>query len=347
MPPKSPSEKPAVGVPPRTGPAALARIFRIDKELRSGRPVTCARLAADLEVNVRTVRRDINFMRDRQGAPIEFDSRANTYRYTDLQYVLPMVRLSEGELLYLLTAEQFVRQARGTPLADTLHSLYSKICERMTDPVDVDPVIVRGQVSFHAAPGRLIDERMWSNAFAALRACRVIEMTYQGLKDETPSPRRVEPLHIACVDGDWYLIARNEGTREVRHFAMSRIGQVRVTEDNFEWEHYDPETLLSNRFGRFIGRPGDCLRVVLDGLHALRGHAHHGPGQPGAALRPGSHPAVLRDPPAGDPLDRLFRRAVGHRALAQSGGRVRGLARRHVGHDGPSRAPARAHRVAP
>ncbi|NLX20626.1 MAG: WYL domain-containing protein [Phycisphaerae bacterium] len=264
MPPKSPSEKPAVGVPPRTGPAALARIFRIDKELRSGRPVTCARLAADLEVNVRTVRRDINFMRDRQGAPIEFDSRANTYRYTDLQYVLPMVRLSEGELLYLLTAEQFVRQARGTPLADTLHSLYSKICERMTDPVDVDPVIVRGQVSFHAAPGRLIDERMWSNAFAALRACRVIEMTYQGLKDETPSPRRVEPLHIACVDGDWYLIARNEGTREVRHFAMSRIGQVRVTEDNFEWEHYDPETLLSNRFGRFIGRPGDCLRVVLE-----------------------------------------------------------------------------------
>ncbi len=251
-------------VPPRMGPAALTRILRIDRELRSGQQVTCARLAAELEVDARTVRRDIDFMRDQQRAPIEFDSRANSYRYTDPQYVLPEVRLSEGELLHLLTAERFVRQARGTPLADTLETLYTKIRERMTDQVDVDPLVVRRQISFHATPGRRIDERIWSNVFAALRKCHVVEMTYQGLKDGVPGSRRVEPLHIACVDGDWYLIARNEGTQDVRHFAMSRIGQVRVTEEEFAWEDYDPEALLSNRFGRFIGRPGDCLRVVLE-----------------------------------------------------------------------------------
>ena len=51
----------------------------------------------ELEVSPRTLARDLDFLRDEERAPIEYDAQAHGYRLTDETYRLPRVRISRKE----------------------------------------------------------------------------------------------------------------------------------------------------------------------------------------------------------------------------------------------------------
>ncbi|MBL9174137.1 MAG: hypothetical protein JNL10_11425 [Verrucomicrobiales bacterium] len=53
------------------------------EHLRSGRRFNTLSFSSDWEVSPKTIRRDIEFMRDRLGYVIEFDFAANSYRLLD------------------------------------------------------------------------------------------------------------------------------------------------------------------------------------------------------------------------------------------------------------------------
>jgi predicted DNA-binding transcriptional regulator YafY len=73
----------------------------IDHALRAERWPTDKTLAADLEVDPRTIRRDLEFMRDEHHAPIEFDRVRRGYYYADPTFRLPLVQTGQGEMLAL------------------------------------------------------------------------------------------------------------------------------------------------------------------------------------------------------------------------------------------------------
>jgi predicted DNA-binding transcriptional regulator YafY len=110
----------------------------IDRALRAGTWPNARTLAELLEVNPRTVRRDIESMRDQLHAPIEFDSRRNGYHYTEPSYRLPFSQLTEGELVALFVAEQILGRYRGTPYGPDLARAFAKLTAALTDPIDVD-----------------------------------------------------------------------------------------------------------------------------------------------------------------------------------------------------------------
>lgn len=70
------------GPPPRpSGPSALERLFHINDRLAAAARLTAATLAAELGVSVRTVKRDLDTLRDRHGAEIHWDPVAANPRY--------------------------------------------------------------------------------------------------------------------------------------------------------------------------------------------------------------------------------------------------------------------------
>src|SRR5262245_45748994 len=88
---------------------ALARMLTIDQALREGKWPNARSLGERLEVNPRTIRRDIEFIRDRLKAPITFNPRRHGFCYTETTYRLPLIHLTEGELVALFLAEQLLR----------------------------------------------------------------------------------------------------------------------------------------------------------------------------------------------------------------------------------------------
>jgi predicted DNA-binding transcriptional regulator YafY len=97
---------------------SLERFAALDRALRAGRFPNATTLAGELEVSPRTVQRDIEFLRDRWGAPIAFDPARNGYSYADPTYRLAAVTLTEGELVGLFLAERVLRHA-STPAGPT------------------------------------------------------------------------------------------------------------------------------------------------------------------------------------------------------------------------------------
>lgn len=64
---------------PQTRPP-LERIARIYAVLSAGVIKNCVQFAAEFEVSTRTVKRDLDFMRDRLRLPIEYDAQRYGFR---------------------------------------------------------------------------------------------------------------------------------------------------------------------------------------------------------------------------------------------------------------------------
>src|SRR5262249_7814133 len=85
------STTPVTHSPPRspmrqTTRPPLERIARIDQAVRGGYYPNARTLARELEVCPRTIQRDLAFLAERLGAPLEFDPSRNGYRYSSPDY---------------------------------------------------------------------------------------------------------------------------------------------------------------------------------------------------------------------------------------------------------------------
>ncbi len=60
----------------------LARMLRIHEWLMGNRYPNCRKIAEEFEVSAKTVQRDVNFMRDQMGLPIEYNKARFGFHYT-------------------------------------------------------------------------------------------------------------------------------------------------------------------------------------------------------------------------------------------------------------------------
>ena len=66
----------------------IERIVYIHEQIASQRYPTASKLAKALECSVSSINRDLEFLRDRCYAPIEYDMQKRGYHYTDANYKL-------------------------------------------------------------------------------------------------------------------------------------------------------------------------------------------------------------------------------------------------------------------
>lgn len=93
-------------------PRQFERLLRLDQLIRSGQARTTAQLAESLEVSLRTVSTDLDFLRDRYEAPIGHE-RKRGYYYRDDGWRLPTVPLTQGELFALMLGSRMLAGAAG------------------------------------------------------------------------------------------------------------------------------------------------------------------------------------------------------------------------------------------
>src|SRR5881394_1287963 len=128
--------KPRVPALPQSRPP-LERMLRIHQAIAAGQYPNASSLATEIEVVTKTIHRDIEFMRDRLGLPVEYDSRRYGYHYTQEVSSFPTVQISEGELFAMLVAEKALQQYRGTSFERPLMSAFSKLAAGLPDSVSI------------------------------------------------------------------------------------------------------------------------------------------------------------------------------------------------------------------
>ena len=187
-----------------------ARLCRIETLIRARGHVSFAMLLAELEVSPATLKRDLEFLRSRLGAPIEYDRDLNGYRFGAAcaggRHELPGLWFDEAELYSLLTAQQLLSSLDSDgllsrhlqPLLDRIHQLLgsgeSAAAETLMQRVKIVTALRRPVPSEmgerDVSPQRLVHYRntwyldAWCHRVQALRRFALDAMEAASLLDE-------------------------------------------------------------------------------------------------------------------------------------------------------------------
>ena len=104
------------------------RILWIDEEIRADRYPNVLKVQERFELHSRsTVFNDLNFMKNRLGAPIRYSRFHRGWYYTDPSYFLPSIFLTREEVLAFFLGEELLKRYLGTPFEQPIRLALNRI----------------------------------------------------------------------------------------------------------------------------------------------------------------------------------------------------------------------------
>lgn len=203
------------------------RLFRLMDKLRHYRhPVTAAVLAAQLQVSVRTVYRDIQTLIT-LGAGIDGESGIGYLLRSG--FFLPPLMFDEAELEALALGLRWVEVQGDDELVTAARNVLAKVAAAA--PTDLrDRINDIGLLAFPALADK--GAAFLRQVREAIRRERRLHISYIR-EDGTASERIVWPIMLAFFDSRRMLVAWCELRNEFRHFRLDRIGSLIVPGDPY------------------------------------------------------------------------------------------------------------------
>lgn len=209
------------------------RFYKIELLIRSRGCVSFAVLMDELAVSRATLKRDLEYLRDRMGAPIEYDRDANGYRFASSgwrgeRHELPGLWFSERELYSLLMAHQLLSGLDGEgTLSRHLQPLLDRI-HQMLGPGEADARALMKRVRIVGAAKRPVPGRFFELVGEALLQRRRLQMRYLTRGRGEVGEREVSPQRLVHYRNTWYLDAWCHRSDGLRRFAMDAVEEAAV-----------------------------------------------------------------------------------------------------------------------
>lgn len=230
-------------------------MLRIHQTLQSGSFPNATTLARALEVSAKTVHRDIEFMRDRLGLPIEYHPTRFGYHYTAEVASFPSLQITEGELVALVIAEKALEQYRGTQFEKPLLSALRKIQQALPNTISVNLDEVAQTISFRTRAEPILNLEIFDALARATARRQQLRIAYRKPGSHHAETRLVDPYHLANINGEWYLFAWDHARKDIRTFVPARVQSLAPTGKTFPRpEGFSLEKRLRDSFGVHSGQ---------------------------------------------------------------------------------------------
>lgn len=240
----------------------LERMLRIHQAIAAERFPNATGLAGDLEVSTKSIYRDIDFMRDRLALPIEYEARRSGYFYREAVSGFPTLQITEGELFAMLVAEKALQQYRGTPFERPLMSAFKKIAASLPDTISLHLADWEQSISFHTSAIPKLDLALFDRLAKAVSHRDQLNLIYRKPMQKNETQRKVDPYHLANVNGEWFLFAYCHSRQDVRTFAPARILSIEKTGQSFSRpKGFSLQKRLANSFGVHSGKGSHEVKI--------------------------------------------------------------------------------------
>ena len=250
------------------------RILTLHRLLKSARyPVTLAHLMDELSCSRATLYRDIAFLRDALGAPLESaggDAAAFSYEEGEGErFELPGLWLTSEELAAILALNELIQRSDPGVLTGALAPFKARIEHLMADrsrgdalPMDRIRVIPYG--------ARKLDQHAFRMVAGAVLERRQLGFRYRARTTDSDSQRHVSPQRLTHYRDNWYLDAWDHDREGLRSFAVDRISDAHVlAETARDIATTELDETLASSYGIFAGPPKDWATVRFS-AHAAR-----------------------------------------------------------------------------
>jgi len=252
----------------------LERIHTIDQLLNSNRAVSTARLLAELRVSLSTLKRDLEYMKDRLNAPIVWDRDADGYRFdrsTALvgpTYELPGLWFNDSEVYALLTMQQLLKEVQPGLLGSHLQPLQTKL-EAILAAMDVQSEEVGKRIRILAARQRKAPVEYFDViATATMKRCRVQVEHFNRTKGER-TMREISPQQLVYYRDNWYVDCWCHLRDAIRTFSVDAFSRAELL--NTPAQEVPLEVLremLSAGYGIFAGEPTAIAKIRVGEIRA-------------------------------------------------------------------------------
>jgi predicted DNA-binding transcriptional regulator YafY len=121
-------------------------------------------------------------------------------------------------------------------------------------------------ISFRQFGAYLPDATIFSELAKAIQNKEVVEFGYKKLDARALEKRTVEPWHLACVSGQWYLLGYDRNRKARRIFVLARMQKVSRTAQKFSNArpgNDEIQRLFRNSFQIWQSENADLEQIVL------------------------------------------------------------------------------------
>ena len=276
-----------------------ARVYKIELLIRNRGHVSFQTLLDELEVSPATLKRDLDYLKDQLGAPIEYDRFQNGYRfgegYRGQKHELPGLWFSERELYSLLMANQLLNELDSDgvisrhlkPLLERIHT--------MLGTSDAEAKTLLKRVKIVSPAKRPVSSQFFELVCEALLKRRRLHMRYLTRGRGEVSERDVTPQRLVHYRSTWYLDAWCHTKEKLLRFALDAIEEARTLDAKAkEVPLKQVETEMDGGYGIYAGtnRHWATLRITPQAAQWISHEVWH-PDQKGRWLEDGAYELQL------------------------------------------------------
>jgi predicted DNA-binding transcriptional regulator YafY len=236
------------------------RFYRMDQMIRDRTVVPVRSFLDELGVSRATFKRDLDYMKNRLHAPIEYDRDNNGYHFSQKKnvgprYELPGLWFNPSEVHALLTMQELLKGLEPgilTPHVEPLRARLNALLE--TGDATVNEIAKRIRIVRMAA--RPMKLEFFELAATATLKRRRLALTFWSRNSDRTTERTVSPQRLVFYRGNWYLDAWCHMRDGIRSFALDGIKAAELLPENARnVPEADLDEWLASTFGIFSGKP--------------------------------------------------------------------------------------------
>lgn len=236
------------------------RFYRIDQLISERKLVTFAEMIEALEVSPATLKRDIQYLRDRLNCPLIWDPEARGYCYKTgaahpgSQFELPGLWFSATEIHALLTMQHLMSNLdKGGLLSPHIQPLMARL-NGLLGTADNTAEEVRKRVRIIVAAARRLHLSNFETVGSALLRRKRLRITYHARGSDEVSEREVSPQRLVYYRENWYLDAFCHLRKGLRNFSVDAIQKAEIVDKPArEVPEKTTDEVLGSGYGIFGG----------------------------------------------------------------------------------------------
>jgi predicted DNA-binding transcriptional regulator YafY len=230
------------------------RFYRIQQLLHDRRVVPFTVFLETLEVSRATVKRDLEYLRNRMNAPIAWDHKARGYRFTAPengggQYELPGLWFNASEIHALLTMQHLLAHIDPGILAPQLVPIAERL-RLLLGSGDHSVEEVQKRVRILGMAARRFDRTDFAVVGSALLRRKRLQLRYYVRARDQVTEREVSPQRLVHYRDNWYLDAWCHLRDDLRSFAVDAILESEILDKK---ARDIPESTLNRVLGSGYG----------------------------------------------------------------------------------------------
>jgi predicted DNA-binding transcriptional regulator YafY len=179
------------------------------------------------EISPATFKRDLEYLRDRMGAPVIWDRERGGYRFDPsdeqaVKFELPGLWFNSQEIRALLTMHQLIDELQPSLLTPHIEPLKERI-ESLLEGEEHTSDEVRKRIRILHMNARPVEPEHFEVISSALLAGRRLNVIHYNRRRDEETERELSPQRLVFYRDNWYLDAWCHLRRGVRSFSVETL----------------------------------------------------------------------------------------------------------------------------